>query len=64
MEEYTLASTEASNEYMGEQEPMGFMAIEGGFHDGIFLTGGIRKNPHFPSRIARTISTGRPPQYT
>ena len=34
MEGYVLASTEAAYEEPGEQNPMGFMAAGGGFHDG------------------------------
>ena len=61
IEEYMLASEEASYKDPGEQAPMGFMAAGGGFHHGYFLTGGIINTPHFLSRISYKTPTGRPP---
>ena len=60
MEEYALASAEADYEDPGEQAQMGFMAAGGGFHDEMFLTGGIRNTPNYPVRLAQTIPTGMP----
>ena len=50
MEEYVLSSAEAAHKDIGEQAPMGFIALGEYFHDGNFYHSCNQKHPSFPSQ--------------